>query len=104
MQRPISCLMITQLTPTPQFTVTFTALPTAQTLRIALYHGGFVTHGLHMNQRMLFLDHSGFRTGKTSQSITVTMPPTHNVAPPGPYVVYVVVDGVPAVGQFVSVQ
>lgn len=33
-----------------------------------------------------------------------TMPPNNNVAPPGPYVVYVVVDGVPGVGQFVMVS
>lgn len=32
------------------------------------------------------------------------MPPTPNLAPPGPYVVYVVVDGVPAVGQMVMVR
>lgn len=90
--------------PNLQFTLTFTTLPTALTLRIALYHGGFVTHGLHMNQRILFLDHSGFSTGKTSHQVIVTMPPSHTVAPPGPYVVYVVVDGVPGVGQFVMVQ
>lgn len=32
------------------------------------------------------------------------MPPTPNLAPPGPYVVYVVVNGVPAVGQMVMVR
>jgi hypothetical protein len=85
------------------FTVTFTVPATAKGCKIALYHGGFVTHNVHMGHRMLFLDNTGFASGSTKQSITVTMPPNKNVAPPGPYVVYVVVDGVPAIGQFVQV-
>lgn len=86
------------------FTITFTAPDGAQAVQVALYHGGFVTHAVHMSQRMLFLDVEGFEIGKaTAQVVTVTGPPGNNVAPPGPYVVYVVVDGVPGIGQFVSV-
>lgn len=85
------------------FTVTFTVPAGAQAAKVALYHGGFVTHSLHMSHRMAFLDTTGWATGSTSQKLTVTMPPNNNVAPPGPYVIYVVVDGVPAIGQFVMV-
>jgi len=85
------------------FTVKFTNSPGAQAVKVALYHGGFVTHSLHMNHRMLFLDNTGFVAGSLTQTLTVTMPPNSNTAPPGPYVVYVTVDGVPAVGLFVSV-
>lgn len=85
------------------FTVKFTAPAGNQAAKVALYHGGFVTHSLHMNHRMIFLDTTGYAAGATSQTLTVKMPPNHNVAQPGPYVVYVTVDGVPAVGQFVSV-
>lgn len=85
------------------FTVTFTVPSGAKTAKIALYHGGFVTHNLHMSHRMAFLDSTGWAEGSTEQNLTVVMPPSSNVAPPGPYVVYVVVDGVPAVGQFVMV-
>ena len=85
------------------FTVTFTAPTGNKAVKVALYHGGFVTHSVHMNHRMAFLDTTGYKAGATAQSLTVSMPPNGNVAPPGPYVVYVVVDGVPAVGQFVSV-
>jgi hypothetical protein len=53
---------------------------------------------------MLFLDNTGFQAGATAQTITVTMPPNKNVAPPGPYVVYVMMDGVPGMGQFVMVN
>ncbi|KAK5164244.1 uncharacterized protein LTR77_009938 [Saxophila tyrrhenica] len=75
-----------------------------QTIKIAPYHGGFVTHSLHMSHRMLFLDIEGFQPGAEQQSLTVSMPPNNNVAPPGPYVVYVVADGVPSIGQFVMVS
>ncbi|KAL8863660.1 MAG: hypothetical protein Q9178_000343 [Gyalolechia marmorata] len=85
------------------FTVTFTAPTGNKAVKVALYHGGFVTHSLHMNHRMVFLDTTGYVAGATTQRLTVKMPPNRNVAQPGPYVVYVTVDGVPAVGQFVSV-
>ncbi|KAK3702132.1 hypothetical protein LTR37_015107 [Vermiconidia calcicola] len=85
------------------FTVTFTAPDDAQAVKIALYHGGFVTHSVHMSHRMLFLDSEGWVAGARQQRLIVTMPPNSNVAPPGPYVVYVVVDGVPSIGQFVMV-
>jgi hypothetical protein len=57
-----------------------------------------------MGHRMVFLDTTGFNPGSTSYSITAKMPPNKSVAPPGPYVVYVLVDGVPAMGQFVKVS
>ena len=85
------------------FPITFTTQASAQGVKFALYHGGFVTHALHMSHRMLFLDGEGWEGGKIEQVITVKGPPNNNVAPPGPYVVYVVVDGVPGVGQFVMV-
>ncbi|KAL8669464.1 MAG: hypothetical protein Q9168_005950 [Polycauliona sp. 1 TL-2023] len=85
------------------FTVRFTAPAGNKAVKVSLYHGGFVTHSLHMNHRMIFLDTTGYQAGATAQTLTAKMPPNHNVAQPGPYVVYVTVDGVPAVGQFVSV-
>ncbi|KAK5679303.1 hypothetical protein LTS10_008118 [Elasticomyces elasticus] len=86
------------------FTISFTAPADAKAVKVALYHGGFVTHAVHMSQRMVFLGTNGWRVGATKQTITVTGPPNNNVAPPGPYVVYLVVDGVPGVGQFVTVS
>ena len=86
------------------FIVTLIAPLGATTIQVVLYHGGFVTHSLHMNHRMIVLDTTGWVAGATAQNLTVTMPPNSNVAPPGPYVVYCVVDGVPGIGQFVSVS
>ncbi|KAF2867976.1 glyoxal oxidase N-terminus-domain-containing protein [Massariosphaeria phaeospora] len=86
------------------FTIKFNCATTAKAVKVSLYYGGFVTHSLHMGHRMAFLDTKDFKAGTAAQTITVTMPPNKAVAPPGPYVVYVLVDGVPAMGQFVSVQ
>ncbi|KAI5201489.1 galactose oxidase [Aureobasidium subglaciale] len=86
------------------FTIDFSVPTGAKNVKVALYHGGFVTHSVHMSHRMLFLDTQGWKDGVQGQSVTVTMPPSSNLAPPGPYVIYVVVDGVPGIGQFVQVS
>ncbi|KAI9050602.1 hypothetical protein LZ554_005761 [Drepanopeziza brunnea f. sp. 'monogermtubi'] len=82
-----------------QFTITCTLPHASDNIKVVLYHGGFITHSVHMGHRMLNLDIIKSAQG----SLTVNGPPNHNVAPPGPYVVYVLVDGVPGVGQFVRV-
>ena len=86
------------------FPLSFTIHPTAQAVKVVLYHGGFVTHSVHMGARMLELDVAGWVAGATTQNLAVSGPPNPNVAPPGPYVVYAVVDGVPSIGQFVQVR
>ncbi|KZM19873.1 chitin binding [Ascochyta rabiei] len=86
------------------FTINFSAPANSKAVKVSLYYGGFVTHSVHMGHRLLFLDNTGFKAGATAQTITVTMPPNRSIAPAGPYVVYVLVDGVPAMGQFVSVS
>jgi hypothetical protein len=104
-KRPTNVVLSTLAVKTGgQFKVTFTAVANAKTVKVMLYHGGFVTHSVHMGHRMLDLDTTGWVAGQTAQSLTVTAPPNTKVAPPGPYVVYVLVDGVPAMGQFVSVS
>jgi hypothetical protein len=86
-----------------KFTIKFNAPANSKNVKVNLYYGGFVTHSVHMGHRMLWLDNTGFKAGATAQTITVTMPPNRNIAPAGPYVIYVLVDGVPAMGQFVNV-
>jgi hypothetical protein len=87
-----------------KFTITFANNANSKAVKVSLYYGGFVTHSVHMGHRMVWLDTTGFNAAATTQTITVTMPPNLSVAPPGPYVVYVLVDGVPAIGQFVMVS
>jgi len=57
-----------------------------------------------MGQRLMFLDFTGFQEGSTQQTLVAQMPPNNNVAPPGPYNIFVVVDDIPSVGQFVMVK
>jgi hypothetical protein len=57
-----------------------------------------------MGHRMVNLDSTNWQAGGAFQTLFVTGPPNHNVAPPGPYVIYIVVDGVPSIGQFVQVN
>jgi hypothetical protein len=89
------------------FEITFTAPPGGQHGKVLLSHGGFITHGLHMGQRMVVLDHEGGEGQGGEKRLRVHMPEArwgNNVLPPGPYVLYVVVDGVPSIGQFVMVE
>ena len=103
-RRPTSIVLSSKnLNAGQTFQVSFDAKGAAQKVSVVLYHGGFVTHSLHMGHRMVNLDLTGFTAGAGRKTIQVNMPPNNNVSPPGPYVVYVLVDGVPGVGQFVNV-
>ena len=79
-----------------EYTITFDAPAGAKEVKVVLYYGGFVTHALHMGHRMLYLDNSGWQAGKTQQTLKIKTPPSKNSAPPGPYVVYVVVCAYPS--------
>ena len=103
-RRPENIVLSTKnLAPGQSFSISFTAKRAAQTASVVLYHGGFVTHSLHMGHSMVVLDTTGFAAGAGEKTIQVSMPPNNNIAPPGPYVIYVLVDGVPGIGQFVMV-
>ena len=108
-RRPTDILLsTTNLRPNGMdFNVNFKVPKDAKDCKVVIYHGGFVTHSLHMGQRMVYLDHKGFEDGKEKQKLQVKMVEEafgNKVLPPGPYVVYVVVDGVPSVGQCVMVS
>jgi hypothetical protein len=66
-----------------EFDITFTAPKGAKEVKVALYHGGFVTHSLHMSHRMLYLDTTGWKPSAEQQHLTVAMPPNSSIAPPG---------------------
>lgn len=91
-----------QIQPDRSIIITFSAPVSAKAVKISLYHGGFVTHSLHMGQRLAWLDVKGWKVGVIKQTVTAFLPPT-TVAPPGPYVLYVLCDGIPGIGQIVIV-
>ncbi|EWC44136.1 hypothetical protein DRE_07193 [Drechslerella stenobrocha 248] len=76
------------------YSVEFDAINTSKHVQVVLYHGGFVTHSLHMGHRMVFMDNSGFKRGGIHQNIRFRAPPK-NSAHPGPWVIYVLLDYVP---------
>jgi Domain of unknown function (DUF1929)/Bacterial Ig domain len=68
--------------------------------KVALVRLGAVTHSVDMEQRYIPLS---FTAGATS--LTATAPANANVAPPGPYMLFIInANGVPSVARMVSVQ
>ncbi|KAI0082827.1 copper radical oxidase [Panus rudis PR-1116 ss-1] len=62
-------------------------------IQAALMDFGYVTHAVHANSRLVYLD-----TSLNGQILTITGPPDGGVYPPGPAWLFVVVDGVPSTG------
>ncbi|XP_024971627.1 aldehyde oxidase GLOX1-like [Cynara cardunculus var. scolymus] len=66
----------------------------------------FNTHSFSMNQRLLVL-HSGIPTivrKSSNYQVTVTMPPSGNVAPKGNYILFVVHQDIPSEGIWIHIQ
>lgn len=82
----------------------FTLDARPKSVDIILYIGGFVTHSVHMGQVMVYLEGSGWTSQEDNKYLVTALMPTHVKLAPGPYVVYLVADGVPGYGQFVSLQ
>lgn len=61
---------------------------------------GFVTHGVHMNSRLVELSAS---ISEDRKSLSVTGPPNSRIYPPGPAWLYVLVDGIPSAGRKVMI-
>ena len=99
----------TSLKPGQQFNLAFkTAWPRndVKNTKVVLYHGGFVTHALHMGQRMVELFH-GMEIDKDDMIrglVAIYMPRSSGVVPPGPYWLFAMVNGVPSEGISVIVE
>ena len=93
---------VTDVTGTPGYGQTLTALtPDAASItKVTLIRFGSVTHAFDQGQRLISLSWS-----QVSGGISVTLPSSRNIAPPGPYLLFLVNgDGVPAVGKIVIMQ
>ncbi|KAJ9560621.1 hypothetical protein OSB04_005781 [Centaurea solstitialis] len=66
----------------------------------------FVTHSNSMNQRLLILegDNKAIETGEFQYKVTVTVPASHNAAPAGSYILFVVHQDIPSEGVWVHIQ
>ncbi len=76
--------------------------PTARNItRVAAIRAGAVTHNFHMDQRYVGLE----VVGRTAGKLTVKLPPSGKVAPPGWYMLFVVNgDGVPSTARMIKIS
>lgn len=103
-ERPLNIqLSTTDLNATSTFNMNFTMPKDGlQSMEIILYAGGFVTHSVHMGHVMIYLEHRGWERMENGIHTTTVVMPSNVKLAPGPYVVYVVANGVPGIGQFVT--
>lgn len=81
------------------FTVHLNNNNEASNAKVVLIRTGFSTHAMNMGQRMLEL-----RSKASGSDLHVAqMPSNPNLFPPGPALAFVVVNGVPSQGKFVTV-
>ncbi len=79
---------------------TFSATTNGNIASVALIREGAATHAFDMSQRMI-----GLNFAVSGTTIGIAAPPNSTVAPPGPYLLFVVdKNGVPSIGQVVMVQ
>lgn len=72
----------------------------ADAAEVLLMRPGAMTHGFNMTQRAVEL----VITAQTASSLDVVSPPNARVAPPGPYLLFVLTpDGVPSVARWIRV-
>ncbi|CAE6496888.1 unnamed protein product [Rhizoctonia solani] len=72
--------------------------------KVVIIRPGFSTHALNMGQRYIQLDSSYTGNEDNSGVLHVSqLPPNPAIFPPGPALVFVVVDGVPSIGQTIMV-
>ncbi|KAG9074014.1 hypothetical protein FS749_014470, partial [Ceratobasidium sp. UAMH 11750] len=74
------------------------------TAKVAIIRPGFSTHALNMGQR--FIELQSTYTGNEDNTGTLhvsQLPPNPAIFPPGPALIYVVVNGVPSIGQQIMI-
>ncbi|CDO73573.1 Copper radical oxidase [Trametes cinnabarina] len=64
-------------------------------VKVALMDLGYVTHAVHANSRLVYLQ---FSLSNDKQTLTITGPPNGDIYPPGPAFIYVVADDIPSIG------
>lgn len=67
----------------------------ATTIQVSLMDLGFSSHAFHSSARLVFMDASVSKDGK---SLTFTTPPNGKVFPPGPAIVFLTIDDVTSPG------
>ncbi|WOO79788.1 Aldehyde oxidase GLOX [Vanrija pseudolonga] len=75
-----------------------------QSVKAVVIRGGFATHGIHMGQRHVQLKTSYTATPDGALTLHVSqIPPNPAIIAPGPALLFIVVNGVPSQGQYITV-
>ena len=78
------------------------ALPGSEPeIKVGLLRPGFSTHSMHMSQRYVVLRHS---VSNDFQSLTIEVPPTANIFPPGSGYLFILCNGIPSKGTEIFVE
>jgi hypothetical protein len=79
---------------------TFSATTNGNIASVVLIRESAATHAFDMSQRLI-----GLNFAVSGTTIGIAAPPNANIAPPGPYLLFVVdKNGIPSIGQVVTVQ
>ena len=70
---------------------------------VVLIAPGAVTHAFNMHQRLVVLSSSATASG-SNVSLSITAPPTKDIAPKGYYMLFVLQDGVPSEAKWVALE
>jgi hypothetical protein len=82
------------------FSVGIGNVPANQIEKVVLVRLPSVTHALNFDQRRVVLPH----TLQGEQTLSVTAPANGNECPPGPYMLFVLMNGVPSVAKIIFVD
>ncbi|CAG8602698.1 17193_t:CDS:2, partial [Racocetra persica] len=82
------------------FEIDYVAYSGTRKMTVNLHQAGFVTHSVHMSQRLVWLDITNFEDKKLS----VTAPAGGAIAPPGPYLLNILDNGIPAKAVWVMLS
>ncbi|KAM3350981.1 hypothetical protein ACQJBY_023167 [Aegilops geniculata] len=90
-----------------KLTLRFTSRGPAVTeadMKVTMYAPPFTTHGFSQNQRLLVLQVAAFKPEGNKYKITAQTPSKPTLAPPGYYLVFVMVKGVPSKAAWVKIH
>ncbi|KAE8782830.1 galactose oxidase-like [Hordeum vulgare] len=73
-------------------------------MKVSMYSPPFTTHGFSQNQRLLVLQVSDFKPDGNRYKITAHVPSKPTLAPPGYYMVFVLVKGLPSKAAWVKIH
>ncbi len=78
--------------------MTVTTAQASSITRVAIVRAGSTTHSFDSDQRYVVLTHTA-----SAGALTVQAPPSASIAPPGYYLLYILVGRVPSLGRFIRV-